>query len=401
MNILFLSLGKYKTIYQPGIYTDLLREFTKKGHLVYVLSSVEARDKEKAGIIKEKCCTIIRVYTGDIQKTKIIKKGINTVLIQKRYVRAIKRYFSNVKFDLVLYPTPPITFVDVVKYVKKRDNARTYLMLKDIFPQNAVDIGLMNTKGIKGIIYKYFRKQETRLYEISDTIGCMSNANVDYLKKNNPGIDSRKIEVCPNAIEVIDKTIDNTTRKKIREKYDIPEKKIVFVYGGNLGKPQGIPFLIACLKCCADIENAFFLIVGDGTEFRFLEEYATTSSQKNLKVMKRLPREEYDSMIAACDVGMIFLDHRFTIPNFPSRMLSYMAAKLPILACTDPNTDVGKVIVDGGFGWWCESNDCVSLEQIIKRISSHKDIKQMGIKSFEYLVENFNVQNVYRIISKI
>ena len=74
-----------------------------------------------------------------------------------------------------------------------------------------------------------------------------------------------------------------------------------------------------------------------------------------MKLMKELPKEEYDQMIASCDVGMIFLDHRFTIPNFPSRLLNYMQVKLPVLAVTDPNTDVGKVIVDGEFGWWCES----------------------------------------------
>ena len=57
--------------------------------------------------------------------------------------------------------------------------------------------------------------------------------------------------------------------------------------------------------------------------------------------MRSLPKADYETIVASCDVGMIFLDHRFTIPNFPSRMLSYMKAKIPILAVTDPNTDVG------------------------------------------------------------
>jgi glycosyltransferase involved in cell wall biosynthesis len=74
-------------------------------------------------------------------------------------------------------------------------------------------------------------------------------------------------------------------------------------------------------------------------------------------VLDALPKDEYDAMIAACDVGLIFLDYRFTIPNYPSRLLAYMQAGLPVLACTDPNTDVGKTVTDGGFGWWCPSND--------------------------------------------
>jgi len=37
---------------------------------------------------------------------------------------------------------------------------------------------------------------------------------------------------------------------------------------------------------------------------------------------------------------MIFLDYRFQIPNFPSRLLSYMAAGMPVIVATDPNTDM-------------------------------------------------------------
>ena len=115
--------------------------------------------------------------------------------------------------------------------------------------------------------------------------------------------------------------------------------------------------------------------------------------------MKRLPKEDYDTMVAACDVGMIFLDHRFTIPNFPSRLLSYMQAHLPVLACTDPNTDVGKVIVDGGFGWWCESNDTAAFSaEVDKALAA--DLAPMQKKSFEYLCENYTVTRMYDTIMK-
>ena len=83
--------------------------------------------------------------------------------------------------------------------------------------------------------------------------------------------------------------------------------------------------------------------------------YFRETNPKNMRLMKRLPKNDFDRMIAACDVGMIFLDHQFTIPNFPSRLLAYMQAGLPVLACTDTNSDIGKVITEGYFGWWCVS----------------------------------------------
>ena len=88
--------------------------------------------------------------------------------------RAIKKYLSDVKIDLVLYPTPPITFANTIAYIKKRDGAYAYLMLKDIFPAGAVDLGALKKTGLKGVIYRYFRKKEKYLYRISDKIGCMS-----------------------------------------------------------------------------------------------------------------------------------------------------------------------------------------------------------------------------------
>lgn len=397
MNVLFLTLLDFSSLKQSNIYTDLLRTFISNGHYIFAISPIERRTGRKTHIITEDNATILRLQIGNIQKTNIIEKGVSTVMIQPQFKMAIRKYFSDVKFDLVLYSTPPITFTGAVEYVKKRDKVRTYLLLKDIFPQNAVDIGLMSTSGVKGLLYRYFRNQEKKLYKISDRIGCMSQANVEYVIKHNPEVDPNIVEICPNSIEVVDKSVDIEMRKIIRLKYGIPLDKIVFVYGGNLGKPQGIPFLIDCLKMCRDIQSVYFLIIGAGTEYGKLEEYANIENQINLKLMKSLPKEDYDSMVGACDVGLIFLDHRFTIPNFPSRLLGYMQAKLPVLAVTDPNTDIGRVIEDGGFGWWCESNDVRKFYKIINDIEVDKlnDYKE---KAYGVLNERYSTTDAYKII---
>ena len=255
----------------------------------------------------------------------------------------------------------------------------------------------MQRNGVKGVLYQYFKKKEKRLYEISDRIGCMSQANVDYLIDHNPQIDPNIVEICPNCIEVIDKSVDAATRQRIRENYGIPLGKIVFVYGGNLGKPQGIDFIIDCMRSQKDNDEVYFLIVGDGTEYGKLEAYVKTSNQGNLKLLKRLPRADYDTMIGACDAGLIFLDHRFTIPNFPSRLLSYMQAKLPVLAVTDPNTDVGKMITEHGFGWWCESNDIAAFDSAIAA-ACRADMESMQENAWNMLLDCYTTARGYDII---
>jgi len=399
MNVLFLSLLDFNSIAEHNIYTDLLREFVKHGHNVYAVSPVEQRRNLKTYIVSGENVCILKLRIGNIQKTNVIEKGLSTVMIERQYIEGVKRYFKNIKFDLVLYPTPPITLSGVVKYIKKRDQAVTYLMLKDIFPQNAVDMQLLSKTGIKGFVYRYFRKKEKKLYAISDHIGCMSQANVNYVLRHNPEVDVRRVEICPNSIEVQEIRISDFERIELRKKYQIPLSKTVFVYGGNLGRPQGIPFLIDCLKTQLDNPEAFFLIVGNGTEFGKLKAFFDEHKPSNMRLMKALPREDYDRMIAACDVGMIFLDHRFTIPNFPSRLLSYMQARLPVLACTDPNTDIGKVIEEGGFGWWCASNDKQMFQKKVQMLC-HGELKVFGEIGFKYLDESYSIRNVYEIIIK-
>ncbi len=396
MNILFISVSTVPHLDGHSISIDLIHELRRNGHNVYVLCSNERRNGTPTSVSEEAGCKIVRVKTGNLTKTNVVEKGISTLLLPFQHKSAIRKYFSDVKFDLVMYPTPPVTQVAAVQYIKKRDGAKSYLLLKDIFPQNAIDIGMLKTTGIKGILYKNFKRTEKKLYAVSDRIGCMSQANVDYLLKHNPELDAKKVEVCPNSIEIVDMSVSESVRNELREKYAIPLDKRVFVYGGNLGKPQGIPFLIECLKSQLESADAHFVIVGNGTEYGKLKAFFDEYKPSNMTLMQRLPKEDYDRLVAACDVGMIFLDHRFTIPNFPSRMLSYMQAKLPVLACTDANTDVGKVIEDGKFGIWCESNDAAAFAKAVQGFND----PSWGENAYKYLCENYSVSREYGIIMK-
>lgn len=145
-------------------------------------------------------------------------------------------------------------------------------MLKDIFPQNAVDLGMLNTGGLKGLIYKYFRAKEKRLHEIFDIIGCMSQANIDYVIEHDENVPFSKLTECQNSLEVVYKSVDSTTRVVIRNKYGVTLDKKVFIYGGNLGKPQDIRHLVVCINSQKDNEDAFFLVVGDGTDYNVMWE---------------------------------------------------------------------------------------------------------------------------------
>ncbi|MDE7164623.1 MAG: glycosyltransferase family 4 protein [Clostridiales bacterium] len=396
MNILFLSLYEIANSNSGYIYADLVREFVERGHNVYTVTPT--RKEDTCAFTDDNGAHIIKVKNGQIQKTGKIKKVINLLSLEKHTIKAVKKFANGVKFDLIVNMCSNLCYAKTSMYFKKRDGAIYYLLMKDIFPQNAVDIGMMKTSGIMGFVYRHFRKKEKKMYSSTDYIGCMSKANKDYILSNNPQLNSERITIVPNSIQSVDVALSDEDIKAMRDKYGIPQDKTVFVYGGNLGKPQDIPFIIECLKAQEDNASAYFFIVGDGTEFNMLQNFVDTEKPNNVKLLQRLPREDFDGMLAACDVGMIFLDYRFTVPNFPSRLLSYMQAGLPVLACTDANTDVGNIIVDNNFGWKCASNDVQDFTLTVKQAIAEANDKKDNSKKL--LNEEFSVAACYETISR-
>lgn len=405
-NLIFLTMARITDIRNKAVYTDLLRKIRNEGWNVYVVMPHERSLGKPTELKVSDGVHFLGVKTLNLQKTSPVEKGLGQVMVENQYKAAIKRYLLAIKFDLILYSTPPITFPKAIAFLKRQNpQAMTYLLLKDIFPQNAVDLGMMNKSGIKGILYDYFRKKEKMLYALSDYIGCMSPANVSYIIRHNPTIDSSRVEVAPNSIELVQgprievQGDDNA----ILSKYGLPLDKLIFIYGGNLGKPQGIPFLIKCIEANARRTDCHFVVIGAGTEYALIESWYNENLSKdanlNVTLIEWLPKDEYDHLVRFCDVGLIFLDHRFTIPNFPSRLLSYLENKMPILCATDPNTDIGQIAEDNGFGFWCESNSVAEFTGILDKMI-HADRKAMGERGYAFMKENYLVENTYNAIVK-
>ena len=386
---------KINSFSDRGIYTDLLRKFYEEGHDVYAVCPLERREKKKTEIRKEKQGTLLNVQTLNLQKTNIVEKGFGTLAMEYQFLAAIKKHFSDVKFDVVIYSTPPITFSKVINFIKKRDNAYSYLLLKDIFPQNAIDMKMLKKNGI---LHKMFVKKEQKLYAISDTIGCMSEANKKFIIQHNPTINPEKVEINPNTIEpfIFNQSLEQ--KQAVKVKYNLPLDKKIFVYGGNLGKPQGIDFLLDTIAAAIN-EAVFFLIVGTGTEYNRVLKWFQNFKPKNAILLAGLPKQDYDLLLNACDVGLIFLHKDFTIPNFPSRLLSYLEMKMPVIVATDANSDIGDVVESNHCGYKVISGDNIKMKTAInKLLSNEEDYNKMKENAWNLLQKDYLVSRSYSLI---
>ena len=227
----------------------------------------------------------------------------------------------------------------------------------------------------------------------------MSPANVKYVIEHNPDIDSSKVEICPNSYDIPAQSIETNKKQWIREKYKLPLDKPIFIYGGNMGQPQGIPFLIDCMKAVSDRRDCHFVIVGDGTNYPKIESWINVSQPKSVSLFKSLPKVDYDALANACDIGLIFLDYRFTIPNYPSRLLPYLMTKKPIIAVTDKNCDTGTIAMENGYGFYCPSNSVDRFIECVDKIL-YSNIQEMGNKGYQFFINNYTTEHTYYAIMK-
>jgi len=395
MKVLYIATSFPEPNKGATIYTDLAEALYEAGHEITVAVSEQAKNLSRTQMKKERGFDVLIIVTGNYYDVSLIEKGITTLRIPIIMKNEISKYIVNRKFDFILYEAPPVTNASLVAWAKKKFDCPSYLMLKDIFPHNAVDIGIMKKSSI---IYRYFIKKEKDLYKSADIIGCMSEANKQYIIKHNSWLNESKIELLPNTKRITDEI--EPVKLKIRQQYSIPEDACVFIFGGNMGKPQYVDLLSQAIIECKNDEGIYFLFVGRGTERYKLENTIKSENIINAKVIENLPRDQYEQITKESDVGLIILDPRFTIPNYPSRILSYMEYSKPVLAATDKTTDIKDLILQSKCGEWVWSGDKDKFVEAIRRMSKSPLLKQMGRNGRDYVKKNFSLESSVDILEK-
>ena len=107
----------------------------------------------------------------------------------------------------------------------------------------------------------------------------MSLRNKEYFMEHNPEFGS-KVEILPNSIKVRDDFHIRFSRKD----FGISEDKVVFVYGGNLGFPQDIPFVIECAKALEEFPNVEMVVCGSGSQEDLITDYINEYNPSNLNI---------------------------------------------------------------------------------------------------------------------
>lgn len=396
MKILFLILNYSKDENHLGLYKELVYEFRDRGEEVYVATVSEKKYGFETQLAKENGVNVLRIKTGNMFGVSFIEKGLTNLTLGSIFKKEINKYFNKIKFDLVIHHTPPITFTPVIDYLKIKYKTKSYLILRDIFPQNAVDLGIIKNR----ILFNFFRKKEEKLYEKSDFIGCMSQGNIEYIEKHNLEVDKNKLHILRNWGKI--KPILNIDKKSIREKYGFSENDFILVFGGNMGKPQGLEFLLKLAKEYKNKSDIKFLLIGKGNEKSKLQNIKKNENLDNVIFLDFIPRVEYELLTGACDIGIVSLHSCFTIPNIPSKTVDYCKLSLPILAVVDKNTDYPKILEnEAKCGLSSIYGDLEKYKENLEKLYNDFDLRvELGKNGRQYYENELGVDKAYETIIK-
>ena len=325
-------------------------------------------------------------------KNKVVRAFNESLLSINAYIATFKE-LRNSRVNLCINYSPSIFFGPYAKSLKS-NGAKVYLVLRDLFPQWTVELGLLKEGSI---IHRYFKFFEKLNYEAADCIGVMSEGNKQILESLNPKIG--KIEVLRNWTNRIH--IERKSNSNFLSDLEINNKKIFF-YGGTMGKGQDIFNLIKLIKYMKKYNDAHFLFVGEGDDFQKMLELKNELNLSNMTVKSSVDEKTYEEILQNVDIGLISLSTKHTSHNIPGKLLGYMTSSLPILGIANKENDVIDLINSNEVGYITSNTDDKKLFQQAEAFYNSEKLRHAtGRNSKDLLYREFTSEMALNKILKI
>lgn len=362
---------------------DLGVEFNSRGHQVTVLTPSPAVTAPVT-VTNENGLRVIRVKTGRIKGTPKPVRAFQEMNLSRTLWRKARRHLISDPADLIIFYAPTIFWSPLVKRLKSLWNCPAYLILRDIFPQWAVDIGILR----RGLVWRYLRKQEMSQYAVADVIAVQSKGDLQYFAANFP--ERRfKLEVLRNWAappEIIRPSEKFRTRLNLRG-------KTIFIYGGNMGVAQDMDNLLRLADNVAGDPRIHFLFVGEGSEVSRMKNSIAGGVAPNITILPPLGQRDFLSLVSECDAGLISLDRRLKTQNVPGKLLSYLQSSLPTLASVNPGSELFELLQESGAGFCFLNGDDPGLSAAAIRLANDAALRSlMGLNALQLLRKAFSAE---------
>ena len=338
---------------------DLSREFSYLGHEITVI--VPTSEIQNSWFLEDVSgVKVLWLRAPNTKKNNYIMRTFAEFLMPYFMIKNLQKSpLANHQWDGVIWYSPSIFHGPFANSIKRRSNCKSYLIIRDIFPQWAADMQIINKIGL---IYFIFNIVARYQYAVADTIGVQTQGNLNYFK-DWVGDGNRRLEVLQNWL--FDTPIGYCSIKLSKTKL---AGRRIFLYVGNMGIAQGVGTFVELADLFQKRTDVGFLFVGRGSEAKRLFEYAKIRKINNILFYDEIHPDEIPSLCSQCAVGLIALDPKHKTHNIPGKFLTYMQAGLPVLGIVNENNDLIRVIKKYRIGFVCINRDLYSLKVLASKI---------------------------------
>ena len=344
-------------------------------------------------VVQEEGVRVIRVHTPAHHKVNFFVRGLSQLVLPYLFWFKAKPLLKG-KIDSVIVYSPPLTLWRVGLFAKNKFKAKFILNVQDIFPQNAIDLGVLTNPLIIG----FFERLEKAAYDNADVVTVHSEGNRDFLLKNGKVSDSKLITL-HNWINVTNYEFPEHDGP-FRRKLGLAGKFVIF-FGGVLGPSQGLDMVIEAARQLVAHSEIVFLFVGDGTEKNRLMELASKYGLKNVIFHPFISKEDYERTLREIDVGLVCLSSKNRTPVVPGKILSYMASGVPVLAFLNEQSDGHQIVKDANCGYSAISSDLTELVRLVQKIYEQREhLDELGRNGYHYAVSNFSKESCVNELEK-
>ena len=397
-------------IYPPEVSSaahlmkELAEGLKKRGYNVWVVTTYpkyylpKELEGQKFELFSDEAgIKVIRVKTPPLKKVNFIIRGISQLILPFLFFFKIKKYIHE-KLDVAIVYSPPLPLALAGGMIKRYYGAKFILNIQDLFPQNAIDLGVLKGWKHKPAIW-LFEWIEKKVYKKADNITFHSEGGRKFLIEKK-GVPAGKIITLHNWINI--EPFKNLSQNiSFRGKFGL-NGKFVFVFGGIMGPAQGLEFMVRVAKNISDLKDLVFLLVGDGTEKLKVEKAIDDLNVKNVVIKPFVSKEEYPYLVKDFDVGFVCLSSDNKTSFVPGKILGYMAAGKPILAFLNKESDGFAALKEANCGYVAHSDNLEEAEKITRKIYAEKDkLKEMGENGFKYASDNLTVGAVVDKLEKL
>lgn len=326
---------------------------------------------------------VIRVRTLPHHKVHFLVRGVAQITMPYFFYPALKR-FAKKHFDVVIVYTPPLPLSAVGRLIKKRHGARFILNVQDIFPQNAIDLGALRNP----LLVKFFERMESRAYQQADIVTVHSEGNKAFLM-NTRHVPDNKLRTLHNWID-IDALQHIEANGRFRKHFGL-EDKFILLFAGVLGPSQYLEFIVDIAANLQSLPDLVFLFLGDGTEKTRLMALVRQRKINNVVFQPFVSKEEYSELVREVDVGVVCLSPKNKTPVVPGKILGYMAARIPVLAFLNQESDGHAIIKTARCGYSAVSDNVkTGTEMVLKLYHERETISLLGENGYRYAAEHFS-----------